>query len=128
MSSSRPEPVMDAAKIAGTVSGAVTGVGGLLVLFGYATTEDVRSWAVAAGGAVTGIGALLAAVLPIITAIGARGQVTPLADPKTVDGAALTPDRPSAELAAQIAALLDHLDEDARPVETQARAAIVGQG
>lgn len=127
MSSSRPEPVLDAAKIAGAVSGAVTGLGGLLVLIGYTSEEAVRSWAVAAGGAVTGVGTLIAVVLPIITAIGARGQVTPLADPRTVDGATLTPAaQPADELAARIAAMLDRLDEDARPLEDQARAATGG--
>lgn len=127
MSSSRPEPVLDAAKIAGAVSGAVTGIGGLLVLLGYAGDDDVRSWAVAAGGAVTGIGALIATVLPIITALGARGQVTPNSDPKTVDGAPLTPAaQPADELAARIAAVLDHLDDDRLPIEAQARAVVGG--
>lgn len=82
----RPEPVLDAAKLAAAVSGAVTGIGGLLVLAGYATTDEVKEWAVAAGAAVVGVGALLGVVLPVITALRARDRVTPVADPRDVEG------------------------------------------
>jgi len=85
MSTKRPEPVLDAAKLASALSGAVLGVGGLLVLAGVATTEEIKAWAVAAGAAVMGVGALLGVVMPIITALRAREWVTPLTDPR--DGA-----------------------------------------
>ena len=81
----RPEEVVGAAKLAAAVSGAVSGLGGLLVLAGYATSEEVKSWAVAAGAAVIGVGALLGVVMPVITALRARERVTPLKDPR--DGA-----------------------------------------
>lgn len=84
-STKRPEEVLNAAKLAAAVSGAVTGVGALLVLAGYATTEQIREWAVASGAAVVAVGALLGAVMPIITALRARERVTPLSDPR--DGA-----------------------------------------
>lgn len=85
----RPEPVLDAAKLAAAVSGTVLAVGALLVLIGWATADQVKSWAVIAGGIVTAIGTLMAVAMPIITAIGARAQVTPLAEPRSVDGVPL---------------------------------------
>jgi hypothetical protein len=88
-SGDRPEPVLDAARLASAVSGVVLAVGAVLVLVGWATTDQVRSWSVIAGGAVTAIGTLLAIVLPSITALGARAQVTPLAAPVGVDGVPL---------------------------------------
>jgi hypothetical protein len=87
--SGRPEPVLDAAKLAAGVSGTVLSVGALLVLVGWATADQVQSWAVVAGGIVTSIGALLAVAMPLITALGARAQVTPLAAPVSVQGAPL---------------------------------------
>jgi len=91
-STDRPEPVLDAAKLAAAVSGVVLAVGAALVLVGWATTDQIKSWSVIAGGAVTAIGTLLAVVMPIITALGARAQVTPLAAPQGVDGAPLVAD------------------------------------
>jgi hypothetical protein len=85
----RPEPVLDAAKIAAAVSGTVLAIGTAFVLIGWATADQVQSWAVIAGGIVTAVGALIAVVLPIITAYGARAQVTPLAAPVSVEGVPL---------------------------------------
>lgn len=85
----RPEPVLDAAKVAAAVSGTVLAIGAVFVLVGWATADEVQNWAVIAGGIVTSIGALIAVVLPIITAYGARAQVTPLAAPVSVEGAPL---------------------------------------
>lgn len=86
----RPEPVLDAAKLAAAVSGTVLAIGAMLVLVGWVTADQVQSWAVIAGGIVTAIGTLIAVAMPIITALGARAQVTPLANPQSVDGAPLT--------------------------------------
>jgi hypothetical protein len=82
----RPEPVLAAAKLAGAVSGLVVAVGAVFVLVGWVSPDEVQQWAVIAGGIVTALGAVLAAALPLITAHGARGQVTPLADPRGVNG------------------------------------------
>lgn len=97
----RPEPVLQAAKLAGAVSGLVTAGGATFVLLGWATGPQVMQWAVIAGGIVTAVGALLAAALPLITARGARKQVTPLIDPRDADGVPLVPvrDTPGAHAA-----------------------------
>lgn len=88
----RPEPVLDAAKIAAAVSGTVTAIGAILVVVGWATSDQVQSWAVIAGGVVTAVGTLVTVVMPVITAYGARAQVTPLAAPVGVDGVPLVTD------------------------------------
>lgn len=85
-SSDRPEPVLDAAKLAAAVSGTVLSVGALFVIVGWVTADQVQNWAVIAGGIVTSVGTVLAVALPLITAIGARAQVTPLAAPVSVEG------------------------------------------
>lgn len=85
----RPEPVMDAAKLAAAVSGAVTAIGTAFVLVGWTTADTVNNWAVVAGGIVTAVGTLITVALPIITAVGARAQVTPLAAPVGMDGVPL---------------------------------------
>lgn len=99
----RPEPVMDAAKLAAAVSGAVTAIGTIFVLVGWTTADTVNNWAVVAGGIVTAIGTMITVALPIITALGARAQVTPLTAPVGMDGvplitavAALAPAAPAA--------------------------------
>lgn len=71
------EPVMNAAKVAAAVAGVVTAAGAAFVLIGWATTDQVQAWSVAAGGIVSAVGALLAVVMPLVTAWGARAQVTP---------------------------------------------------
>ena len=87
----QPEPVMDAAKAAAAVAGVVTAVGAGFVLVGWATTDQVQQWAVVAGGIVSAVGALLSVAMPLITARGARAQVTPLASPRDYQGTELVP-------------------------------------
>jgi hypothetical protein len=87
----RPEPVVNFAKLASAVSGAVVALGAMFVLVGWASADQVQQWAVIAGGIVTAVGAVLAAVLPIGAASAARAQVTPLASPRAVDGAPMVP-------------------------------------
>lgn len=88
-STGRPEPVLDAAKLAAAVSGTVLAVGAAFVVVGWVTADQVQNWAVIAGGIVTAVGTLLAVAMPIITALGARAQVTPLAAPVSVQGVPL---------------------------------------
>ena len=83
---SRPEPVLEAARLAGLVSAVVVAVGGALVLLGVATLEDVTAWSVAAGGIVTAAVALVAYVAPVWQARKAREAVTPLSSPRDSDG------------------------------------------
>lgn len=87
--SDRPEPVLDAAKLAAAVSGVVLSIGTVFVVVGWVTADEVQNWAVIGGGIVMSVGTLLAIVMPIITALGARAQVTPLAAPVSVEGVPL---------------------------------------
>jgi hypothetical protein len=87
----RPEPVLEAAQLAGRISGLILAVGACFVILGWASPQQVQTWAVAVGGVVTALGGLLAYVLPVILAKGARAQVTPLESPRTVDGTPLVP-------------------------------------
>lgn len=88
---SRPEPVMDAAVLAGAVSGLVVAVGAALIVLGFATQDDVMNWATIAGGIVTSGAAVVAALMPIWRAYKARPLVTPLADPRDAEGRDLVP-------------------------------------
>ena len=85
----RPEPVLDAAKVASAVSGAVGALGAALVLVGWATAEQVQSWVIVTGGAVSALATLVAVVAPIVAAYRARGLVTPLESPRNSDGTPL---------------------------------------
>lgn len=87
----RPEPVLDAAKVAAAVSGLVTAIGAALVLIGWTTPDQVEQWSVVGGGIVLAVAAVLAVVMPLATAWQARGKVTPLADPRDSSGAPLAP-------------------------------------
>jgi hypothetical protein len=95
----RPEPVLNAAKVAGAVSGLVVAVGAAFVLAGLITAEDVAGWAQVAGGIVLALGALVSAVTPMIAARGARAKVTPTADPRDSRGRRLIPVVGDAEVA-----------------------------
>lgn len=86
MSSARPEPVLSAAAIAGAVAGIVGVISVTLASLGATTGW---SWAAPASAVVAAIGAMLAGVMPYITALGARAQVTPLAAPQAMDGTQL---------------------------------------
>lgn len=85
----RPEPVVDAAKIAAAVSGLVAAAGAITTLVGWTTAEQVQSLLVLIGGLITALATLVAAAAPIVAAYKARAKVTPLADPRTNYGTAL---------------------------------------
>lgn len=82
----RPEPVVQAAQLAGNVAGVVGGLAGI-----FATLAAVThwQWAVATAAALTAVSAALAKWMPYITALGARAQVTPLEAPQAMDGSPL---------------------------------------
>lgn len=82
----RPEPVVNFAKLAAAAVGVVQAVGVVFVMLGWASGDQVQQWAVAAGAIVMAVGTLLAVVLPVAAAYAARAQVTPLASPRSVDG------------------------------------------
>lgn len=88
---SRPEPVMDAARLASAVSGLVVAVGAILVILGITTQDDVQNWASIAGGIVTALGTVVAVVMPMWQAYRARPLVTPLSDPQDNAGRELIP-------------------------------------
>lgn len=88
----RPEPVVEAARIAGTISGLV---GTLATAFATYAAVTHQPWAVSTAATLAGVAAALAKVLPRVTATGARGQVTPVSDPLAADGTTpLVPARP----------------------------------
>lgn len=84
----RPQPVMSAARQAGYIAGLVGAVGTALGAYGAISGQH---WAVDSAAIVAAIATALAGGMPIVTALGARAQVTPLASPQGVDGAPLVP-------------------------------------
>jgi len=94
----RPEPVLNAAKIAGAVSGVILAVGGLLRLFAPLLPAsiqglDVEGIALQASNAILAIGGAWALMGPYFMAwIKARNKVTPLSDPRDAAGNRLTPE------------------------------------
>jgi hypothetical protein len=83
----RPEPVLDAARLAGLIAAVVVAVLGLvaLVVAGNVLGNlDALSNAISA--AVVAVSALSAYVLPVWQARKARDRVTPLADPRDYKG------------------------------------------
>jgi hypothetical protein len=91
MAESRPEPVVDAGKVAGAIAGVVTAIFSVLVVVGVVKQEDADTWLFVLstfGGAVA---TLVAAALPIYQAYQARKKVTPLSDPENEEGVALVP-------------------------------------
>jgi hypothetical protein len=90
----RPEPVIDAAKLAGLLSAAVIavlGVVGLVVGGNVLGNLDALANALTAAG--IAIGAVVAYLLPVWQARKARAKVTPLADPRDPMGRKLVPRR-----------------------------------
>lgn len=90
----RPEPVLNAAKLAGAISGVILSVGALLKLVGVLIPNDYDLEPIAdqTGNAVLAIGTAWALIGPWITArIRARDKVTPLEDPQTAAGVPLVP-------------------------------------
>ena len=89
----RPEPVLDAASVAGNVSSVVGGLAGIFATLGVVTHW---TWAEATAAALTAVGAGLAKYMPLVTARGARAQVTPVSDPQAMDGTPLVAAAPFA--------------------------------
>lgn len=85
----RPTPVIDYARLASLGSGLVVAIGGVLVLLGLVTTDQVSQWAQALGLVVVAAGGVLAYVLPLAQARKATVLVTPVADPRDDDGTPL---------------------------------------
>ncbi len=90
MTAHRPEPVLDAAKLAAAISGVIAAAGAITTLYGWTTAEQIQSLTVLIGGLITALATLVAVVAPIVTAQRARAKVTPLADPRNIHGDALT--------------------------------------
>jgi len=91
----RPEPVMDAAKLAGAISAAILALGGLLKFLGILVPPDydLDSLASQAGNAVLVLGGGWSLIGPAVVArFRARDKVTPLSDPRAADGTPLTPE------------------------------------
>lgn len=90
----RPEPVTNAAKLAGVISGVVLSVGALMKLATpwVPSDYDLQQLADQAGNAVLSIGVFWSVVGPWITArVKARDKVTPLDDPRDSIGRTLVP-------------------------------------
>lgn len=85
------EPVIDAATIAGKVTGIITALGAILAILGFGTDTEYSQVAEAAGALVLAGGGLVGAILPIINAFKARAKVTPLVAPRDAAGFPLTP-------------------------------------
>lgn len=89
---SRPEPVLDAAALAGAIAGAIIAIGSVLRVIGWASDTDFEAVAEAVSNAVFAVAALWALIGPwIIAKTRARPKVTPLADPRDILGRKLVP-------------------------------------
>jgi hypothetical protein len=84
----RPEPVLEAGKIAGAIAAVLLAVGGLLRTIGWLPVGvDVEDVADQASTVVLAIGVLWAAVGPWLTnRLRARDLVTPMKDPRDAAG------------------------------------------
>jgi hypothetical protein len=91
MATPRPEPVLDEAKIASTITGWLTLALGVATVTGFATTTQVSALGAAGIGIVTGAVTLINYFVPIWRARKAREKVTPLADPHNAKGETLVP-------------------------------------
>lgn len=87
---SRPEPVLQAASVAGNIAGLIGGLATALTSYAAITHQ---SWSISAAAFLMAVSASLSKILPRVTALGARAQVTPLAKPFGMDGVPLVPDR-----------------------------------
>ena len=85
----RPTPVIDYARLASLVSALVVAGGGVLVLLGFVTSDQVAQWAQTIGLVVIAAGGVLAYVLPLAQARKATELVTPVSDPRAGDGTRL---------------------------------------
>lgn len=87
----RPEPVVDEGRIAAAIAGVVVAVLGLVLLVVRGQAGDLTALELAVQGTVTAGMAAAAAIAPIWRAYRARAKVTPLEDPRDVDGEKLVP-------------------------------------
>jgi TRAP-type C4-dicarboxylate transport system permease large subunit len=79
----RPEPVLDAARVGGLTSSAVTAIIGLAFTIRQGvSTDNLASLGTAVELAVTAFMSLMVYVIPVAHARIARGQVTPVEDPR----------------------------------------------
>lgn len=102
ISSDRPNPLGNVASHVGTAWAAASGLVGALLAFGVLTVAQANA-ITAAGDAlpttITAVGTVLAGILPLVsgvisafrTASAARDHVTPVTDPRAVDGTPLVP-------------------------------------
>ena len=89
MTVSRPEPVLDAAKLPAAAAGLVAAIGAITTLVGWTTADQIQSVTVLIGGLITALATLVATAAPILAAYKARAKVTPLSDPRSRSGVAL---------------------------------------
>lgn len=73
---------MEAAGLAGNISGVIGGLATALTSYAAITHQQ---WAVNSAAFLMAVSAGLAKVLPRVTALGARAQVTPISDPRGID-------------------------------------------
>jgi hypothetical protein len=87
----RPEPVLDAAKLAGLVSALVVALLGIIALVVAGNVlGDMTTLSNAISSVIVAASALVAYLTPVWQARKARSKVTPLADPRDALGRALT--------------------------------------
>lgn len=87
----RPEPVLDAAKLAGALSALVVAVVGLVLLIVAGRAADLDALTSALNGIGLAIAAVVAYLAPVWQARKARAKVTPLTDPRDAVGDQLVP-------------------------------------
>jgi hypothetical protein len=87
----RPEPVLDEAKVAGTVSAVVVAVVALVLLVIRGQAADLTALQLAVEAVLSTGAAAVALLAPVWRARRARRQVTPLEAPQTADGVPLVP-------------------------------------
>jgi fumarate reductase subunit D len=89
--SDRPEPVLDEAKIAGTVTGVVTALLGVAAVLGLVAADDTNTVVTAVVAVATGVCTIVNFVVPKWRAWRARNKVTPISDPRGAFGVVLVP-------------------------------------
>jgi hypothetical protein len=85
----RPEPVLDAARVAGVISGVILGLGGALKLVGVLVPRDYDLQALAdqTANAVLAVAAAWSLFGPwLLARVRARDKVTPLSSPRDAAG------------------------------------------
>lgn len=85
------EPVIDEAKIAGTIAGIATGAFGIAVTAGLIAADDVPTLIGALSAIGTAAVTILNFLIPRVRAARARAKVTPLARPRDEAGRTLVP-------------------------------------